>query len=102
MDRGNIVPVIVSALLVIILGFWMVIPVFGLVFSEKQKTARPIRERFLAEIRFLRKYNALNHYLEVYERELKLNDKGEKRNEPLNRGEIVRELRKLQTISEQS
>ena len=96
MDRGNIVPIIVSAVLVIVLGFWMVVPVFGLVFGEKQKTARPIRERFLAETRFFRKYGALNHYLEVYKRELKLKGNGEKRNEPLNHREIIKELSLLQ------
>jgi len=69
MERGNLLPVIISAFLLIVLGFWMVIPVFGLTAVEKQKTSRPIRERFIAEIRFLKKYRALDHYLDVYERE---------------------------------
>jgi hypothetical protein len=63
MERGNLIPFIVSALLIIILGFWMVIPAFGLVFFEKQRTAKPIKDRFTAEIRFLKKYDALDHYL---------------------------------------
>ena len=69
MDKGNLLPVFISAFLLIILGFWMVIPVFGLTAIEKQRTSRPIRERFIAEIRFLKKHSALDHYLEVYERE---------------------------------
>ena len=69
MERGNLLPVGISAFLAIFLGFWMVIPVFGLVFAEKQRIARPIRERFIAEIRFLKKYGALDHHLDVYERE---------------------------------
>jgi len=69
MKRGNLLPVGISIFLLIVLGFWMVIPVFGLVSVEKQKTSRPIRERFIAEIHFLKKYHALDHYLNIYERE---------------------------------
>jgi hypothetical protein len=71
-ERGNLVPVGISAFIVIFLGFWMVIPVFGLVFDEKQRSSRPIKERFDAEISFLKKYRALDYYLEIYERELQL------------------------------
>jgi hypothetical protein len=71
MERGNLLPVGVSAFLVIFVGFWAVIPLFGMVLTEKQKTSRPIRERFTAEIRFLKKYEALDYYLDVYEREQK-------------------------------
>ena len=70
MDRGNPVPLGVSAFIVIFLGFWMVIPVFGLVFEEKPKSSRPIRQRFAAEINFLKKYKALDYYLETYDRDL--------------------------------
>lgn len=73
MERGNLIPVLASALITIILGFWMIIPVFGLVFEEKQKTSRPIRERFSAEVNFLKKYKSLDYYLEIYDRELQLN-----------------------------
>jgi len=69
MERGNIIPVIVSPLLLIFLGFWMVIPGFGTVPEEKQRMARPLKDRFTAEIRFLKKYNALNYYLKAFERE---------------------------------
>jgi hypothetical protein len=71
MERGNMLPVIISALLVIALGFWMVIPVFGLVLEEKRKNSRSIRERFAAEISFLKKYKALYYYLDIYKREHK-------------------------------
>jgi hypothetical protein len=66
MEKGNLFPVVISAIFLIVLGFWMVIPVFGLVSVEKQRTSKPIRERFTAEIRFLKKYRALDHYLDVY------------------------------------
>ncbi|MDR2964800.1 MAG: DUF4350 domain-containing protein [Treponema sp.] len=62
MQRGNIVPVLVSVILLIFFGFWMVIPVFGLVKEEKQSNARPIKERFAAEIGFLKKYKGLYYY----------------------------------------
>ena len=78
MDRGNFVPVGISALLVIFIGFWTVVPVFGLVVFDKPKTSRPIRERFLAEIRFLKKYKTLYHYLDVYNREQKIEEDPER------------------------
>jgi hypothetical protein len=59
MEKGNLVPVGISTLLLIVLGFWSVIPVFGLVFHEKQKNSRPIKERFSAEIKFLKRGKAL-------------------------------------------
>ena len=65
-ERGNFLPLIISVFLLIIIGFWMLIPVYGPVFSEKKSSARPLRQRFLAEIRFLKKYNALETYLHVY------------------------------------
>jgi len=65
-ERGNFTPLILSALLLIIAGFWMVIPLCGPVYSEKKSTARPLRQRFLAETRFLKKHNALESYLHVY------------------------------------
>lgn len=77
-EKGNLVPLSVSAFLVVILGFWMVIPVFGLVFEEREKSSRPIRERFAAEINFLKKYKSLNYYLEIYERELQYGNNAEK------------------------
>jgi hypothetical protein len=99
MEKGNLIPVCFSAFLLIFLGFWMVIPVFGLVFYEKQKTSRPIRERFTAEIRFLKKYGALNNYLEVYERELKLGENREI-NKTYSYKELIKKLRYYESMPE--
>ena len=74
-ERGNLVPVIISAFLLIVAGFWMVIPGFGLVFDEKQNKSRPLKDRFTAEIRFLKKNHSLDYYLDVYEREQKTSEK---------------------------
>jgi len=68
MERGNFTPVIISALLLIFIGFWAVVPCFGLVTNDKQKNSRPINERFTAEIRFLKKYKALDYYLDKKEK----------------------------------
>jgi hypothetical protein len=93
MKRGNFLPVIVSALLLIVIGFWMVIPVFGLVIYEKKKSARPIRERFLAEAGFLKKYKSLYYYLDTYRREQRL--AAEEPEEPYNYREIINKLRSV-------
>jgi len=92
MERGNLLPVGISALLLIVLGFWMVIPIFGLVSVEKQKIARPIRERFLAEIRFLKKYRALDNYL-VNEEEKNTGESSEKK--AYNYRELINQYRRI-------
>jgi hypothetical protein len=69
-ERGNPWALAVSLALLIIAGFWMVIPPFGRFRPAPEKPGKPLRERFLAEGRFLKKYHALGKYLEVYEREL--------------------------------
>jgi hypothetical protein len=94
MDRGNLIPVIISTALVIFLGFWMVSPVFGLVFYEKQKSSRPIKERFTAEISFLKKYKGLNYYLEIYKRELQ-HDHVLEKEEKYNYKELINKLRSV-------
>jgi hypothetical protein len=78
MGKGNILPVCISAALIILFGFWRVIPAFGLVLHEKQRSSRPIIERFSAEIMFFKKYKALGYYLEIYDRELQIDTNGEK------------------------
>jgi len=70
--RGNVIPIVVSAVILIFVGFWSVIPLFGLVTAEKQRNSRPIRDRFIAEIYFLKKTQTLDYYLDVYEREHKI------------------------------
>jgi hypothetical protein len=71
-ERGNPVFLIISALTVIGLGFWMVIPAFGRPQKDDEPPGKPIRERFLAEARFLKKFRALDTYLSIYIQELKL------------------------------
>ena len=93
MKRGNLIPVFVSAFLAVIIGFWIVIPVFGIVREERQSNSRPIRERFSAEIKFLRKYKALNCYVEAYEREFK--EEKKPKNEKYNYGEIINKIRSV-------
>jgi hypothetical protein len=69
-ERGDPRPLIAAALLLIILGFWMVIPSFGRYQPISERPGKPLRERFLAEGQFLKKYGALDKYREAYEREL--------------------------------
>jgi hypothetical protein len=71
-ERGNILPPGLALALLVIIGFWMTVPVFGLQFSEAEPVSRPPRERFAAETRFLQKYGGLESYLETYLREIKL------------------------------
>jgi hypothetical protein len=108
-DRGNFFPATASALMLILLGFWMVIPVFGLTFSKRRNRARPIRERFLAEIRFFKKHGALRLYLETYIRELRLRRREKEaeeieqalRSEPeIKYRNIINSLRKLECLTE--
>jgi len=75
--RGSLVPVFISAFILITAGFWMVIPVFGLVPREKKSALRPIEDRFTAEARFLQKHHALDYYLGIYRRERKTREDSE-------------------------
>ncbi|GHT91612.1 hypothetical protein FACS1894140_2480 [Spirochaetia bacterium] len=112
-ERGNPLPLIVSALVLVLAGFWMVIPGFGILRAGDERRTRPIRDRFRAETRFLKKYHALDSYLELYLREIKnkYRDRktdprveeierslGEKKNRT--NGEIIRDLKILETIME--
>jgi hypothetical protein len=67
MERGNFTPVVVSAFLLIFIGLWMIIPVFKKKKKKKKRNSRPIKDRFTAEIRFLKKYKALDYYLDINE-----------------------------------
>jgi hypothetical protein len=69
-ERGNFTFLIISIPLLLVIGFWMVLPGFGPVFREKAEPPGSIRDRFIAEGRFLKKYGALDTYLEVYLREI--------------------------------
>jgi hypothetical protein len=70
--RGRISPLAISILALTVIGFWMVIPGFGVTGEEDRSAAKPIRERFLAEARFLKKYHALGAYLDVYVQEIRV------------------------------
>jgi len=74
-ERGNFFPLLISALFLIAIGFWMVIPVFGSLAedtdAEQARQGKPMQERFLAEARFLKKYKGLGSYLEIYYLSLK-------------------------------
>jgi len=69
--QGNLPVLLVSLLVLIVIGFWAVIPLFGLVRFDTEKPGKPLRERFLAEALFMRKYDGLNSYLEAYMREIR-------------------------------
>ena len=71
-SRGSIGFALAGALIVLVTGFWMVIPVFGRWRSEAPRPGRSIRERFLAEGLFLKKFHALEVYREAYIREIRL------------------------------
>ena len=69
-ERGNPLALAVSIVLLIIAGFWMVLPAFGRYRPAPEKPGKPLCERFLAEGRFLKKNHALGKYIETYEKEL--------------------------------
>jgi hypothetical protein len=70
LERGNLLPPLVAALALILTGFWMLIPSFGIPRREKPEGPRSIRERFRAEAQFLKKHRSLEAYLEAYVREI--------------------------------
>jgi hypothetical protein len=70
-ERGNIGALVVSALILVLIGLWMVLPVFGRPVRDEERPGKPIGDRFRAESRFLLKYGALDFYLEVYVEDLR-------------------------------
>jgi hypothetical protein len=68
--KGSLLFVIISAGILAVTGFWMVIPVFGQTKQDQERPGRPLRERFLAEGCFLKKFGALDSYLEMYRKEI--------------------------------
>jgi len=69
--HGNLVVVGVAALALLVVGLWAVIPMFGLVRRDNEKPGKPLRERFIAEGRFLKRYGALGFYRDVYIRDIR-------------------------------
>ena len=69
--EGNMPVLLVSILVLLVTCFWTVIPVFGLVRRDDDKPGKPLKERFLAEGRFLKRYGALESYCRIYMKEIK-------------------------------
>ncbi|MDR2050034.1 MAG: DUF4350 domain-containing protein [Treponema sp.] len=69
-EKGNTTAIFVSAAALVVIGFWMVIPLFGRAKPVSALPGKPLRERFLTEGRFLFTYNGLDKYLSAYEAEL--------------------------------
>jgi len=69
--QGNFAVFFVGVFVLLVVCFWAVIPGFGLVKWDDEKPFRPLRERFLAEGRFLKRYGALDFYSQAYVREIK-------------------------------
>jgi hypothetical protein len=70
-SRGNWPPLLASVCLILIVGFWMIIPVFGILRGDDEVSGRPLQERFLAEGLFLKRYGALDSFRAMYLREIK-------------------------------
>lgn len=66
LDEGNIFPLLISVLLLVAVCFWGFIPRFGKTVADEESPGKPIRERFLAEALFLKKYHSLNMYIDLY------------------------------------
>ena len=69
--HGNLGVLAVSALVLLAVGFWAVIPMFGLVRGDEQRPGKSLRERFIAEGRFLKRYGALGFYRDIYIKEIR-------------------------------
>jgi hypothetical protein len=70
-ERGNLLPPALSVAALVLIGFWTVIPGFGVRREEEPARRGAISGRFAAEARFLRRYGACGVYLEAYLRELR-------------------------------
>jgi hypothetical protein len=70
-EGGNFFALIVSGLVLVIAGFWMAVPVFGVVKYGDERPGRPLRDRFLAEGLFLKSCGALDSVRAAYIREIK-------------------------------
>lgn len=67
-NEGNIFPLIISIFVLILVCFWGFIPRFGKVISDEESPGKSIRERFLGEAVFLKKFHSLSVYVDVYRR----------------------------------
>jgi hypothetical protein len=65
-QKGALAPLVLSIIALIVFGFWMTLMPFGKYIKEKEIKGKQIRERFLAEGRFYKKYNLLNNYKKYF------------------------------------
>jgi hypothetical protein len=86
--QGNFTVLIISGLVFLFVGFWSVIPGFGVARGDDVYPGRPLRERFLAEGRFLKRWGALDSFRAAYLREIARRLK--KREGPNSEEEILR------------
>jgi hypothetical protein len=70
-ERGNFFALIFSALLLFVICLWAALSVFGVVREDGARPGRSLRERFLAEAVFLKRFGALDSYLDAYRMEIK-------------------------------
>jgi hypothetical protein len=70
-ETGNFFALLFSGALLIVLGFWAAFSVFGVVREDDSRPGKSLRERFLAEGRFLKRFGALDSYLAAYRNEIK-------------------------------
>ena len=70
-SQGNFSVLLASIVVLLVVCFWTVIPVFGLVHGIEEKPGKSLEERFLAEGRFLEKHGALDLYRFAYVKEIK-------------------------------
>jgi hypothetical protein len=97
-EKGNTLGIVVSSIVLLVIGFWMVIPLFGRGRPVPALPGKPLRERFLAEGRFLFAYNGLEKYLSAYETELERRLRGvtEKKPEPAGKKLSLRQFMQRQ------
>ncbi|MDR0670425.1 MAG: hypothetical protein LBF95_10125 [Treponema sp.] len=77
-ERGNLWPPLVSIAALVLIGFWTVIPGFGVRREEETAGHGAMTGRFAAEARFLQRYGAYGAYLEAYLWELRRRSGGRK------------------------
>lgn len=69
-NEGNIFPLLISIFILTIICFWGFIPRFGKISRDEESPGKPIRERFLAEAIFLKKFHSLAVYIDIYEKNI--------------------------------
>jgi hypothetical protein len=100
-ERGNPAALFISLCLLIAGGFWMAIPAFGRYKPSPEKPGKPLRERFLAEGRFLKKNHALGKYIETYEKELEQRSRSRGINPADGAGSSLKNISFAQFLTEQ-